>query len=346
MEPKVTIIILNWNGWKDTIECLESVQRINYQNYHVVVVDNASEDDSIEKIREYSRGKIDVKSNFFKYGAENKPVTIFELFKEDVTSQKPIPDEIVELPPNRVITLIKNDLNQGFADGNNIGIEYALKSLDSDYVLLLNNDTVVDPNFLEELVDFGEKNENAGFIGPKTYYYSNDNMIQMAGGGRINLKTGEPYGIDLEEVDNGQHNENRELDYISGSCILCKRAVLEEVGLMDPKHFMYWEETDWCFRGRKAGYKSFYVFKSQIWHKVGKSSQTELKIYYHNRNRLYFMRKNADKRNMFIFLLYFFLFYFWFMSGVYLIYRHDRNKFMSFLRGTREGFKVKPDIEL
>lgn len=343
MYPKVTVIILNWNGWKDTIECLESVQRINYPNYNIVVVDNASDDDSLERIRKYCMGELEVESKFFSYDPENKPLNLLELSKEDVEVKKS--EHVAESTLKNVVTLIKNDVNHGFADGNNLGIGYALKTVAPDYLLLLNNDTVVDPNFLNELVDFGEENDDAGFIGPKTYYYSAENMIQMAGGGRINLKTGEPYGIDLEEVDNGQHDENRELDYISGSCILCKRAVLESVGLMDPKHFMYWEETDWCFRGRKAGYRSFYVFTSKIWHKVGKSSQTELKIYYHNRNRLYFMRKNADKGNMTLFLLYFFLFYFWFMSGVYLIYRHDKNKFMSFLRGTHAGFKVKIDME-
>ena len=147
MDPKVSIIILNWNGWQDTIECLESLFQINYPNYDIVLVDNASKDNSIKKIEDYCNGNIKVKSNFFRYKKENKPIKIINLTFKD--QQYFFKDEydIKGLPSQRKIFLIENQLNYGFAEGNNIGIRFSLKTLSPDYLLLLNNDTVVDVTF-------------------------------------------------------------------------------------------------------------------------------------------------------------------------------------------------------
>jgi GT2 family glycosyltransferase len=120
IKPRVSIIILNWNGWRDTIECLESLYRIDYPNYDVIVVDNSSTDDSIEKIKEYCEGKIAVDSKFFKYDPRNKPIEVVECGKDE----KP---DIPKAQRDRLF-LIKNDKNYGFAKGNNIGIQYALKA--------------------------------------------------------------------------------------------------------------------------------------------------------------------------------------------------------------------------
>ena len=155
--PKVSIIILNWNGWKDTLECLESLYQINYPNYDVIVIDNGSEDESIKKIREYCKGKIETKSDFFEYSEDNKPIKIFEFKEEELETKKTINNEFSSLSPNKRLILIKNHKNYGFAEGSNIGIRFALKSFNSDYILLLNNDTVVDKTFLTELVICGIK---------------------------------------------------------------------------------------------------------------------------------------------------------------------------------------------
>jgi GT2 family glycosyltransferase len=166
--PRVAIIILNWNGWEDTLECLESVYQINYPEYDVIVVDNNSEDISIKKIEDYCAGYIKVDSNFFNYQNKN-PIKIFEYSSNELQSSKlPEMDVINSVKPNEKLILIKNHKNYGFAKGNNIGISYALKSLDADYVLLLNNDTVVDKDFLTELVDAAKTNDNVGFVGPKS----------------------------------------------------------------------------------------------------------------------------------------------------------------------------------
>lgn len=338
-KPKVTIIILNWNGWQDTIECLESLYKINYPDYHVIVVDNASSNGSLQKIKEYCNGKLEVKSSFFEYTRENKPLNILEYTEDELKSV-----ENNQIPAFDLL-IIKNNENHGFAGGNNIGIKFAMKTLNSDYALLLNNDTVVDKYFLDELMKVAESSPQIGFVGPKTYYYNKKNLIQTTGGCRINLNRAEPFHVDLEEEDIGQYDKDLNIDYVSGSCILCKREVIEKIGLMDEAHFMYWEETDWCFRGAKYNYKSVYAYKSRIWHKVGKSSQTPFKIYYHNRNRVYFIKKNADKSQKLIYMLYLFIIYFEFMTGVYLVYRRDKEKFMAFYRGIRDGLHLKPKIE-
>lgn len=342
--PHVSIIILNWNGWKDTIECLESLYQIDYPNYDVIVVDNGSDDDSLNRIKEYCSGDLKIESDYFNYQPQNKPINTFEYTaKEMDKSLKNV--RIDDLHPNQRLILIKNSENHGFAGGNNLGIKFAMKTLSSDYILLLNNDTVVDKHFLNELVEVAERDEKIGFTGPKTYYYDKKNVIQTTGGCRIDLNRAEPFHVDLEEEDIGQYDKDLTIDYVSGSCLLCKREVIKKIGLMDEAHFMYWEETDWCFRGAKYGFKSVYAYKSKIWHKVGKSSQTPFKIYYHNRNRVYFIKKNANKFQKFIYMLYLFIIYFEFMTGVYLVYRRDTEKFMAFYRGIRDGLYLKPKIE-
>lgn len=302
--PRVAIIILNWNGWKDTLECLESVYQINYPEYDVVVVDNNSNDDSLEKIENYCAGKIKVDSSFFEYQDKN-PVKIFKYTNNKLENSKiPERNDINSINSHEKLTLIKNDKNYGFAKGNNIGIRYALKNLDIEYVLLLNNDTVVDKDFLTELVNVAKNNDNIGFVGPKVYIYSSKNTLQVAGGAHVDLKHGEVDEIAYHQRDEGQFDHYLEPDYIGGTCILCSREVIEEVGMLDPGYFMYWEDADWCFRGRKQGYKSVYAFKSKIWHKYGASSDTPFKMYYFTRNRIYFVKKNSTRGEFFLFSMF------------------------------------------
>ena len=169
MNPNVSIIILNWNGWKDTIECLESLYQINYPYFNVILLDNGSEDNSIERIKEYTEGNFHVESEFFKYSKENKPVKIFEYTEEEIKSLEGIENEFYSISSNKKLILIKNNKNYGFAEGNNIGMRFILNNLNSDYVLLLNNDTVVDTDFLDELVKVAESEEKIGIVGPKVY---------------------------------------------------------------------------------------------------------------------------------------------------------------------------------
>lgn len=293
--PNVSIIILNWNGLEDTIACLESLQKITYPSYKVIVVDNGSEGNDVEVLRE-------------KFGD--------------------------------YIHIIENEKNYGFAEGNNIAIRWLLDDSKPDYFLLLNNDTVVDPEFLAELVKVAESDERIGFSGPKTYYYDfngRKDVINFAGG-KFSIWKGQSYQIGAREVDRGQYDEIREMDYVAGSCLLVRKGLVKDIGLLSSSYFAYWEDTDWCCRGYKARYKSIYVPKAKIWHKDAALSRSRvLPIYYEVRNRFLFMRQHATKLHQFTFLLHFFGFRFWFASGGLIVYYRDIKGFISFLRGTIDG---------
>jgi len=306
--PKVSVIILNWNGWQDTLECLESIYQISYSNYDVVLVDNNSTDDSIEKIKNYCKGQLEIESKYLSYQRKNKPITIIEYKEEEVkTINSQNYSLIIEANKTKILYLIKNPKNYGFAKGNNIGIDYALKILDPDYILLLNNDTVVDPEFMLELVLTGESNDKIGFVGAKTYFYNHENVLQAAGGGDVDFKHGIVNEIASNIVDNGDYDSYIEIDFVGGVCLMCKRGVIDTIGLLNPLYFMYWEDVNWCLKGLKYGYKSVYAFKSRIWHKYGTSSESDFKIYYLNRNRIYTIKEYAEKKGFHLFhnLLFF-----------------------------------------
>lgn len=296
--PKVSIIILNWNGWEDTIECLESLYQINYPNYDVILVDNASSNDSLKKIKEYCDGKIEVESNFFRYNHTNKPIKLLEFIKGDFEINNSIFREFLSLSANKRLILIKNDKNYGFAKGNNIGIEYAIKNLDPRYVLLLNNDTVVDKCFLNELINCGERKENIAAIQSAIYYYNDKNKLQSLGG-NLNIVTGGEYNLTANE-------DFLDCDRLIGAAMLIKLNAIEKVGLIDEKYFLYMEETDWCYRAKKKGFKLEGCKKSKVWHKLYSSSGKNNPIlnYYWTRNMILFYIKNC-KQYLPIFMIFF-----------------------------------------
>lgn len=339
--PKVSVIILNWNGWKDTIECLESLYQINYPNYNVIVVDNHSEDDSINKIKDYCNGKLKVESKFFKYKLENKPIKILEYFKDETEDSKLI-DEFKKASYDINLILIKNNENYGFAEGNNIGIRFILKNLDSDYILLLNNDTVVNSTFLDDLIEVAE-NSSVGIVGSTIYYYSHPNKIQSAGA-YFSWKKGKGNLLRANEIDDYKLWDSLQVDYVSGCCLLTKKDIFLKCGLLDPEYFAYWEEVDFCMRAKKEGFNVVHAPKSKVWHKVSSSSKKikGLYGYYISRNMFLFMHKNASKIQFFSFLLYFIGFNFWFMSSLFLLYEKDFSGFKNFLKGINDGlFRVK-----
>ena len=336
-EPLVAIVILNWNGWEDTIECLESVYQIDYPNYRVVLVDNNSSDESFLKIKDYCNGKIKVKSNFFDYNKNNKPIKIKAYSKEESESKTNKKD----LTRNQLF-LIKNDRNYGFAEGNNIGIRYALQTLNADFILLLNNDTVVDKDFLGEMINLGEINENIGIVGPKIYYYDDPDTIWCIGG-KIDWKLARGLHVGTNEADNGQYNRTEEFDYVSGSAFLVKREVIDKVGLMDRKFFLYFEESDLALRASKNGYKSVYAPEAKIWHKVSKSGgglSKPIGLYYITRNRWLFMKKWAKRSNYIFFVVYQAVGAIIFPI-VLSIYYKNRKLFGAYYRGLSDGITFK-----
>ncbi|WP_457754607.1 glycosyltransferase family 2 protein [Thermococcus sp.] len=296
MYPRVSIIILNWNGWKDTIECLESLYRITYPNYDVIVVDNGSKDNSIQKIKEYAEGKIKVNSKFFKYNPNSKPIRVFEIDEDEARRGKFNRTLYEKYDVDRRMILIKNKDNYGFAGGNNIGMKFALSILNPDYLLLLNNDTVVEPNFLTELVRVAESDKKIGIVGPMILFYKMPEKIQFA-------------GIRLSEIllyKRPLIPETQDLktpiftDEVHGAAMLIKRSVIEKVGFFDESYFAYWEETDFCFRARKSNIRLFVIPSAKIWHKVGSrdvKNRQAIKpyaTYLFARNQIIFIKKNID----------------------------------------------------
>lgn len=251
--PKVSIIILNWNGLKDTIKCLESLKKITYLNYEVIIVDNGSKGNDVEVLsREFGD----------------------------------------------YIYIIKNDKNYGFTKGNNIGIRLAFKK-SADYILLLNNDTVVRPNFLSGLVKIAESNPRIGIVGPKILNF--DGSLQFSC-----WKYHSYFNVFNEHLlfnffGNAYKHLNikniREVDVVSGACMLFRKKVFDKVGLLDEKMFMYTEETDICYRAKKNGYKIIYYPDCSIIHYGGQSSKQSqlLNIINLYRSRTIFFRKHYSR---------------------------------------------------
>jgi GT2 family glycosyltransferase len=340
INAKVSIIILNWNGWKDTIECLESLYKINYPNYDVILVDNNSEDDSIEKIHEYCEDNIKIRNGFFSDELLSKATNSL---KDNMTEfEEDDFEEFLSLPSNRKLIIIANPKNYGFTKGNNIGMEYATNNLKPDYFLLLNNDTIVDKDFLYELVKNGEINKKTGFLSPKIYFYDykgDTDIIQYAGA-KQNLWIFNPEHIGIFQKDIGKYDKICTTDYAHGSCVLAKVEMINEIGYLDEDYFSYREENDWGIRGKIKGWDSLYIPKSKIWHKGGKSTGgnfSPMAIFYRTRNDFIFMKKNGNTEQNISFLLYFIFFKLWFFCSIYLLYYQDLKVVLAFLKGFKEG---------
>jgi GT2 family glycosyltransferase len=322
---------------------LESLLRITYPNYTVILIDNASEDDSLAQIHAYCAGQVRSESVFFKYDLKNKPIKILEYSREESEAGEDRIDEILNIPSNRKMVLIKNERNYGFAEGNNIGIRFAIHTINSDYILLLNNDTAVDKNFLDELVKVTKKDKMIGFVGPKIYYYNKKGRTDIIShaGGTLSYWRAELWHIGDDEVDTGQYDEIREVNYLTGACLLVPRSVINHIGLLNPEYFLYWEDTDWCIRGGRFGYKCLYVPKAQIWHKIGGSNISTITEYYSVRNRFFFMQDNAPRFFLFTFLMYYFGYKFWRMCLSRLIDHKNPLLFKAVVRGTIDGLRYK-----
>lgn len=333
--PKVAIILLNWNGWKDTIECIESIFQNEYSNFWVIILDNYSQDESIKNIKKYADGKIEVKSTFYDYLPSNKPFnvveyTIKELEKDNLKKTINIKDLII----------IKNDENSGFATGNNIGIRYALKNLNPNYILLLNNDTVVDRFFLNELIKTA-KQDGSGIIGSKTYFYDSPELIQSVGI-KINQYLGEIHHIGYKKKDVGQYSSLKNLDSVSGCSMLIKPEVIQKAGLFDPLFHLYYEDIDLCTRARSEGYNISCSTSSKLWHKSAVSSRkvTGVMEFYSARNQFLFIKKHYTSGRYLIFLIYFFFFRFWLTSAIIILYHQETSVFIPFINGVIAGVKI------
>jgi len=160
--------------------------------------------------------------------------------------------------------------NRRFAGGNNAGIRQALAG-GADFILLLNNDTVVDPGFLTALLDRFRREERCGMVVPKIYYHNAPDLLWYAGG-ELSFWTGTTRHRGIREPDRGQYDTAVETGYATGCCLLVSREVVERIGLLDESFFMYSEDADWCMRARRAGYRIMFEPRARIWHKLSVSA--------------------------------------------------------------------------
>lgn len=212
----------------------------------------------------------------------------YEIFVVDNASPRDNPDSIKEKFPS--VNLIKTDVNLGFAGGNNVAVDQAK----GKYLLFINNDTEVEPGFLEPMVELLENNADIGMVSPKIHYYHTPNTFQYAGFSPIHPISIRNYAIGFGEKDIGQYNHTIQTGSIFGAAMLVPIKVIEEVGKMSEVFFLYYEEHDWAARIEKAGYKVYFDGRSLVKHKESISTvkDSPFQIYYINRGRILFARRN------------------------------------------------------
>jgi GT2 family glycosyltransferase len=218
LSPRISCILVNWNGWRDTIECLDALKGCDFPNLNVIVVDNGSTNDSIARIK--------------------------------------------AAHPN--IALLGNSKNLGFAGGNNVGIRYALAQ-GSEYLWLLNNDTAPAPEALSELVAKILTDERIGAVASICYYADRPGTVQAWAGARVNLWIGHARNSTKPQGDDW-------FDALYGASMLVRSVAIRDAGLLDEGFFHYWEETEFCLRLRKKGWRLVAAPGSHVAHKVAAST--------------------------------------------------------------------------
>jgi GT2 family glycosyltransferase len=255
-KPLVYIVILTWNGKKDTLECLDSLKKVPYENFKVVVVDNGSADGTADEIRKN----------------------------------------------HNWIQLIVNSKNLGFTKGNSQGCDVAMRN-GADYVMMLNNDVEVSPDFLDRLIEVAEADARIGAVAPLIYYYHPRKLVWSAGC-TIRLLGLYNKMLFIREKDDDVP-ELLETQVVSGAASCIKRKVIEEVGFLDNLYFSYNEDVDLCYRIRRAGYKLITVKAAKIWHKVSAATGgafNPVNQYLMARGRSIFIRKFGTTWEKLIFL--------------------------------------------
>jgi GT2 family glycosyltransferase len=217
----ITVVVLNWNSYEMTAECIRSLQATDGPDFEILVVDNGSTDGSVEMLpREF-----------------------------------PL---IVVLPQQR---------NLGFAAGCNVGMRHALVN-NAEYVLLLNNDTFVAPDFVREMLATIESDPRIGAVCPKIYFADEPEIIWYAGAD-FSLWTGTAKHRGWKEVDRGQFDGQKEITQATGCAMLVRCSALRDVGLLDEQFWAYAEDLDWSVRFLKGGYRLAFAPKASLWHCCG-----------------------------------------------------------------------------
>jgi GT2 family glycosyltransferase len=247
---KVGIVILNYKVKKEVLHCVQSVQKSDYKNIQIIVVDNNSSDG--------------------------------------------IEAEIAEM---KEVLFLQTSGNFGYSGGNNFGIQEMLKQ-NADFIFVLNPDTEIEKTTISKLIAGMEKYD-ADLAGPKIYF-SDKKTIWYAGGILdLNNVLGSHRGVDKK--DDGSFDKTLDTDFASGGAIMIKRSVFEKIGLFDEKYFLYYEDSDFCFRAKKAGFKVKFIPDAVVFHDNAKSTGlgSPLQDYFITRNRMYFASKFLPLRTRF-----------------------------------------------
>lgn len=239
---KVCVVILNYKVCELTLRCIKSVQKSDYTNIQLIVVDNNSGDNLEEEIKKLSD-----------------------------------------------IEFIQTGKNLGYSGGNNVGIKKAL-DMGADYVFILNPDATVDKDTIDILLTRAEQYQ-AGVVGPKIYF-EGTKKIWFAGGvfDQANV-LGSHRGVN--EEDHGQFNQDLEVDFVSGAALFVNSKVFKKIGLFDERYFLYYEDSDFCYRAKRSGFKVMYIYQAEVSHKNAQSTGlgSPLQDYYITRNRMLFASK-------------------------------------------------------
>jgi GT2 family glycosyltransferase len=294
--PRLGVVLVNWNRWSDTIECLESILRSSIP-LRIVVVDNASGDGSPDRIVDWAAGA-------------NPAVATSVAFAKFSTPEIPKPlvlrrlaADAAVLPNDAGVTLVDAGGNLGFAGGNNIGIRLLLRDPAIDYVWLLNNDTVAEPAAAAALLARMDATHNVGMCGTVVRYYHRPDVVQALNGSRFRLITGQSRGIGEGQPASQPYNPAvvaRETDFVLGASLGVSREFVERVGPMSERYFLYFEEIDWA--RRNAGrFAIAFAHGATVYHKEGgsigssaaKGQRSNGSDYYLLRSRLRFIRRHA-----------------------------------------------------
>ena len=294
---KVYIVIINYNKFEHTIECLESVLKSSYLNIQVFVIDNSSDNLSLTNLSNWiiNNDYRDIKTKFndLVLPPEQKPLNHCILKENEFIESKNVFKEKI------IIVKVKN---RGFAAANNIALRYILtNATSSSLIWVLNNDTIVEKNTLSNLVQFYHENKSEKYIlGSKLRYYDKPATIQAVAG-KYNKWLGKHYHVGEGEQDNGQYDTYQpgKMDYIVGASIFIPKLFLEQAGMMCEDYFLYFEELDWIKTGSQHGFTISLVPNAVVYHKEGssivenngKKRDTRRSEYYSITNRVRFIKK-------------------------------------------------------
>lgn len=286
--PGVAIVVLNWNGWQDTIECLDSLRRLSQPDVQIIVVDNGSTDDSCDRILKWAG------SNFG--GGDDSAA-------DNTRETKHAQDGSTVLLAAAGLVVIEAGANGGYSAGNNVGLRWALANTDCEFLWILNNDCVAEPDSLSCMVKMMLEDLHVQICGATIRSYHEHDRILMAGGARMSHITFHSTPVVLSAGERTQEVVRRQLSYVSGACMLVRCSLLEKVGLLSERYFLFFEEPDLMERAGKDC-RLAVAFDAIVYHKEGSATgsvsatrhKSHLADYYSFRSRLLFVSAFYPRR--------------------------------------------------